>query len=104
MNGDLKRSIMYQYVTAGCMKVKKKSLKKFDAKPREGVIQVADFVAEGISRQYTIQYLQERNCERVQKIYIWHWMCGRMICILFPNSIRKLSILTTHVIMPKCYR
>ena len=49
------------------MKVNKKEIIEEKMIQNQGIIQVADIVAEGISRQYAIQYLQERNCERVAK-------------------------------------
>ncbi len=49
------------------MKVNKKEIIEAKTIQNQGIIQIADIVAEGISKQYTIQYLQDRNCERVAK-------------------------------------
>ena len=49
------------------MKVNKKEIIEAKIRQNQGIIQIADIVAEGISRQYAIQYLQERNYERVAK-------------------------------------
>ena len=49
------------------MKVNKKEIIEKKLMQNQGIIQVVDIIAEGISRQYTIQYLKERNCERVAK-------------------------------------
>ena len=49
------------------MKVNKKEIIEKKLMQNQGIIQIADIVAEGISRQYAIRYLQERNCERVAK-------------------------------------
>ena len=49
------------------MKVNKKEIIEAKTIQNQGIIQIDDIVAEGISKQYTIQYLQDRNCERVAK-------------------------------------
>lgn len=49
------------------MKVNKKEIIEEKIKQNQGIIQIADIVAEGISKQYAIQYLQERDYERVAK-------------------------------------
>lgn len=49
------------------MKVNKKEIIEAKITQNQGIIQIADIVAEGISKQYAIQYLQDRNCERVAK-------------------------------------
>ncbi len=49
------------------MKVNKREIIEAKTIQNQGIIQIADIVAEGISKQYTIQYLQDRNCERVTK-------------------------------------
>ncbi len=49
------------------MKVNKREIIEKKLMQNQGVIQISDIVAEGISKQYAIQYLQERNCERVAK-------------------------------------
>lgn len=49
------------------MKVNKKELIENKIKQNNGIIQIADIVAAGISKQYAIKYLQDRNYERVAK-------------------------------------
>lgn len=49
------------------MKANKKEIIEEKIIQHQGIIQIADIVAEGISKQYAIQYLQNRNCERVAK-------------------------------------
>lgn len=49
------------------MKVEKKETIEAKIIQNQGIIQIADIVAEGISKQYAIKYLQGRNCERVAK-------------------------------------
>ncbi len=49
------------------MKVNKKKIIEKKLMQNQGIIQVGDIVAEGVSRQYAIRYLQEKNCERVAK-------------------------------------
>lgn len=49
------------------MKVNKKEIIEAKILQNQGIIQIADIVAEGISKQYAIKYLQEKNCERVAK-------------------------------------
>ncbi len=49
------------------MKVNKKEIIEKKILQNQGIIQIADIVAEDISKQYAIQYLQNRNCERVAK-------------------------------------
>ena len=50
-----------------CMKVNKKEIIEEKIIQNQGILQIADIVAEGISKQYAIKYLQDRNCERVAK-------------------------------------
>ncbi|MCM1423244.1 MAG: hypothetical protein NC415_05440, partial [bacterium] len=45
------------------MKVNKKEIIETKILQNQGIIQIADIVAEGISKQYAIKYLQERNYE-----------------------------------------
>ncbi len=53
------------------MKINKKEIIETKIIQNQGIIQIADIVEEGISRQYAIQYLQERNYERIAKgIYL----------------------------------
>lgn len=53
------------------MKVNKKEIIEKNILQNQGIIQIADIVAEGISKQYAIKYLQNRNYERVAKgIYL----------------------------------
>ncbi|MDE6604300.1 MAG: type IV toxin-antitoxin system AbiEi family antitoxin domain-containing protein [Lachnospiraceae bacterium] len=53
------------------MKVNKKEIIEAKILQNQGIIQIADIVAEGISKQYAIKYLQERNYERIAKgIYL----------------------------------
>lgn len=53
------------------MKVNKKEIIEKKFLQNQGIIQIADIVAEGISKQYAIKYLQNRNYERVAKgIYL----------------------------------
>lgn len=53
------------------MKVNKKEIIEAKILQNQGIIQIADIVAEGISKQYAIKYLQDRNYERVAKgIYL----------------------------------
>ena len=49
------------------MKVNKKEIIEAKILQNQGIIQIADIVAEGISKQYAIKYLQDRNCGRVAK-------------------------------------
>lgn len=49
------------------MKVNKKEIIEGKIIQNQGIIQIADIIAEGISKQYAIKYLQGRNCERVAK-------------------------------------
>ena len=53
------------------MKVNKKEIIEAKVLQNRGIIQIADIVAEGISKQYAIKYLQDRHYERVAKgIYL----------------------------------
>ncbi len=53
------------------MKVNKKEIIEEKILQNQGIIQIADIVAEGISKQYAIKYLQDRDYERVAKgIYL----------------------------------
>lgn len=53
------------------MKVNKKEIIESKIQQNQGIIQIADIVAEGISKQYAIQYLQDRHYERVARgIYL----------------------------------
>ena len=53
------------------MKVNKKEIIEAKILQNQGIIQIADIVAEGISKQYAIKYLQDRNYERIAKgIYL----------------------------------
>lgn len=53
------------------MKVNKKEIIEAKILQNQGIIQITDIVAEGISKQYAIKYLQGKNCERVAKgIYL----------------------------------
>ena len=49
------------------MKVNKKEIIEAKILQNQGIIQIADIVAEGISKQYAIKYLQDRNYERIAK-------------------------------------
>ena len=49
------------------MKVNKKEIIEAEILQNQGIIQIADIVAEGISKQYAIKFLQDRNYERVAK-------------------------------------
>lgn len=49
------------------MKVNKKEIIEAKILQNQGIIRVADIIAEGISKQYTIRYLQDRNYVRVAK-------------------------------------
>lgn len=49
------------------MKVYKKEIIEEKILQNQGIIQIADIVAEGISKQYAIKYLQDRDYERVAK-------------------------------------
>ncbi len=49
------------------MKVNKKEIIGEKILQNQGIIQIADIVAEGISKQYAIKYLQDRDYERVAK-------------------------------------
>lgn len=49
------------------MKVNKKEIIEEKIIQNQGIIQIADIVTAGISKQYAIKYLQDRNCERVAK-------------------------------------
>ena len=49
------------------MKINKKEIIETKILKNQGIIQIADIVAEGISKQYAIKYLQEKNCERIAK-------------------------------------
>lgn len=50
-----------------CMKVNKKEIIEAKILQNQGIIQIADIIAEGISKQYAIKYLQDRHYERVAK-------------------------------------
>lgn len=53
------------------MKVNKREIIESKILQNQGIIQIADIVAEGISKQYAIKYLQDRHYERVAKgIYL----------------------------------
>lgn len=53
------------------MKVNKKEMIEAKILQNQGMIQIADIVAEGISKQYAIKYLQNRDYERIAKgIYL----------------------------------
>ncbi len=53
------------------MKVNKKEMIEAKILQNQGIIQIADIVAEGISKQYVIKYLQNRDYERIAKgIYL----------------------------------
>lgn len=49
------------------MKVNKKKIIEEKILQNQGIIRIADIVAEGISKQYAIRYLQDRNYEKVAK-------------------------------------
>lgn len=49
------------------MKVNKKEIIQTKVIQNKGIIQISDIVAEGISRQYAIRYLQDNGYERVAK-------------------------------------
>lgn len=49
------------------MKENKKQIIEAKILQNQGIIQIADIIAEGISKQYAIQYLQHMNYERVAK-------------------------------------
>lgn len=49
------------------MKVNKKRIIEEKILQNQGIIRIADIIAEGISRQYAIRYLQDRNYEKVAK-------------------------------------
>ncbi len=49
------------------MKVNKKEVIEAKILQNQGIIQISDIVTEGISKQYAIKYLQDRNYERVAK-------------------------------------
>ena len=49
------------------MKVNKKEIIETKILKNQGIIQIADIVAAGISKQYAIKYLQDRNYERIAK-------------------------------------
>lgn len=49
------------------MKANKKEIIETKISQNQGIIQISDIVAEDISKQYAIKYLQGRNCERVAK-------------------------------------
>lgn len=49
------------------MKANKKDIIEAKIIQNQGIIQIADIVAEDISKQYAIKYLQGRNCKRVAK-------------------------------------
>lgn len=49
------------------MKVNKREIIESKIQQKQGIIQIADIVAEGISKQYAIQYLQDRHYERVAR-------------------------------------
>lgn len=49
------------------MKVNRKEMVEKKILQNQGIIKIADIVAEGISKQYAIRYLQERDYERVAK-------------------------------------
>lgn len=49
------------------MKVNKKEIIEEKILQNQGIIQIADIIAEGISKQYAIKYLQERDYERAAK-------------------------------------
>lgn len=53
------------------MKVNKKEIIETKILQNQGIIQIADIVAEGVSKQYAIKYLQDGHYERVAKgIYL----------------------------------
>lgn len=49
------------------MKANKKEIIEEKILQNQGIIRIADIVAEGISKQYAIKYLQDRDYERVAK-------------------------------------
>lgn len=49
------------------MKINKKRIIEEKILQNQGIIRIADIIAEGISRQYAIRYLQDRNYEKVAK-------------------------------------
>ncbi len=49
------------------MKVNKKDIIEEKVLQNQGIIQIANIVAEGISKQYAVKYLQDRDYERVAK-------------------------------------
>lgn len=49
------------------MKVNKKEIIETKNIQNKGIVQIADIVAEGISKQYAIKYLQDKDYERVVK-------------------------------------
>lgn len=49
------------------MKVNKKEIIEAKNIQNKGIVQIADIVAEGISKQYAIKYLQDKGYERVAK-------------------------------------
>lgn len=53
------------------MKVTKTEMIEAKILQNHGIIQIADLIAEGVSKQYAIKYLQDRHYERVAKgIYL----------------------------------
>lgn len=50
-----------------CIKVNKKEIIKAKILQNQRIIQITDIVAEGISKQYAIKYLQDKNCEKIAK-------------------------------------
>lgn len=53
------------------MKVNKKEVIEAKILQNQGIVQIADIIAEGISRQYAIKYMQDRGYERAAKgIYL----------------------------------
>ena len=64
-------SFIQHLYTICSMKVNKKDIIEAKISQNQGIIQIADIVAEGISKQYVIKYLQDRRYERVAKgIYL----------------------------------
>lgn len=49
------------------MKVNKRKIIETRILQNQGIIQISDIVAEGVSKQYAIKYLQDRGYERVAK-------------------------------------
>lgn len=66
-NVKLKLTLILHLNIIWCMKVNKKEIIEAKISQNQGIIQIADIVAEGISKQYAIKYLQERDYERIVK-------------------------------------